>query len=199
MSHFRPLWSGLGGWPPANWSSPPSLTIPPSFPHLIHFSLSLSLSLLFPLSPLAFLGLKTRVKASERARGEVDVVEGAPVLLHQAHQAAPRAREAAATTGTSGDWGGGLTLPTLIRVTGRLLFSAVTCEVSAATQQRSRQTGWNMGICIHAVCVSWFRSRVPPVHLESFLLFLGQALGSCKPPPDHPGCYRCCFNKAELN
>lgn len=73
MSHFRPLWSGLGGWPPANWSSPPSLTIPLSFPQLIHFSLSPSpsLSLLLPFSPLALLGLKTRVKASERAQGEV--------------------------------------------------------------------------------------------------------------------------------
>lgn len=33
-----------------------------------------------------------------------------------------------------------------------------------------------MRVCIHAVCVSWFCSRVPPVHLESFLpllLFLG--------------------------
>lgn len=40
MSHFRPLWSGLGGWPPASWSSPPSLAVSLPFPH---FCLSLSL------------------------------------------------------------------------------------------------------------------------------------------------------------
>lgn len=65
MSHFRPLWSGLGGWPPANWSSPPSLTIPLSFPHLIHFSLSLTAVPLFSVSIIKF------ENEGKRAQGEV--------------------------------------------------------------------------------------------------------------------------------
>lgn len=138
MSHFRPLWSGLGGWPPANWSSPPSLTIPLSFPQLIHFSLSPSLSFTaVPLFSVSIIRFENEGKSvRERAQGEVGrggerwtCWRGLPFLLHQAHEAAPRVLEAVATTGTSGDWGGGLTLPALIRVTGRLLFSPVTCEV----------------------------------------------------------------------
>lgn len=44
MSHFRPLWFGLGGWPPASWSSLSS-----SFACSLHFlfDLLLPLSLLF--------------------------------------------------------------------------------------------------------------------------------------------------------
>lgn len=72
MSHFRPLWSGLGGWPPASWSSPPSLAVSLPFPHFcLSLSLSvasLSLSLPFPFSPLALLSLKMTVKRAERAR-----------------------------------------------------------------------------------------------------------------------------------
>lgn len=56
----------------------------------------------------------------------------APILLHEAHTAAQRGREATATTGTSGDWGARLMLLTLIRVTERLLFTSITTDVSKA-------------------------------------------------------------------
>lgn len=42
MSHFRPLWFGLGGWPPASWSSLSSFARSLPFPF---FDLLLSLSL----------------------------------------------------------------------------------------------------------------------------------------------------------
>lgn len=89
------------------------------------------------------------------------------VLLHRAHGAAPGAREAVATTGTSGDWGGGLALPALIRVTGRLLFSPVTCEVSSkAGVSRLTQTDKD-GIRAFALtpCVSHGSA-------QGFLLFI---------------------------
>lgn len=69
MSHFRPLWSGLGGWPPASWSSPPSLTISLSFPHLIHFSLSLLFASLFPLSSVSMIRFENDGKTGRKSPG----------------------------------------------------------------------------------------------------------------------------------
>lgn len=71
------------------------------------------------------------VKLSERAQYATRGGHGsgvAPILLHEAHTAALRGREAAAAAGTSGDWGARLMLLTLIRLTERLLFSSITCE-----------------------------------------------------------------------
>lgn len=136
MSHFRPLWSGLGGWPPASWSSPPALAVSLPFPH---FSLSLSVAAvsLFSVSIIKFendgkTGGKSWV-CSAGLSGRRGVGPESQACVSGSHPPA-RGREAAApaatAAGTPGDWGVGLMLRALIQATKRLLFSNAVTSVN---------------------------------------------------------------------
>lgn len=59
MSHFRPLWFGLKGWPSASWSSLSSFAISLSFPF---FDLLLSL----PFSYVILVGFTKYNQSSDR-------------------------------------------------------------------------------------------------------------------------------------